>query len=264
MPKPEYDDDIFTLKEDELHKRRGHMIQYALVSLFAVLVIGVALYMSYWLTQRRIEDQSQIVQEDQVNTTEEQGVLKAWPSAQFPSVPVLESSVYETHMNPEGTHAEIRVPPAVSAKFAQYAEDLANDGAQVYIKSDTLIVLSHRDVEIHLVKRPNKDAIELCAEPRATWNEPEYAAFPLPNAGDLVNWEKGTGEKSRWLTYRQMSASDAISYVSELAQSDWILVGTLEPVDHIFSCSFKKDNMQIAVDYFATTDNCRLKLDILD
>lgn len=264
MAKQQIDDDIFTLKEEELGRHRSQLIQYILVSVFAVLVIGVALYMSWWLTVRRMEYQGSVGTEaaQQGEDGEEQAEqTNFWPSAQFPDIPEIAASVYDTRLSDH--HAEISVPMAAADGFDAYVKNLADKGAQVYIDIPRLKVLSYKGTEIHLIKTSGRNGIELCAEPELAWNDPDYADFPLPQSGDLVSVADGTGERSRALTYRHMSANDAVQYVSRLSQSDWMIMGTLEPEDHIFSCSFRKDNMQIGVDYFASSYNVRIKLDFL-
>lgn len=262
MPRHEVDEDIFTLKEDESGRRRSQRIQYILVSTFAVLVIAVALYMSWWLTEQRLEYQTSIMREEEAQQAALGEETNYWPQAQFPDVPVLQSSVYDTRITQD--HAEVQVPMSAADGFNAYITQLLDDGAKLYIDTQRLVVLDYKNIEMHLIRSSGRNAVVLCGEPQADWNESAYQDFPLPENGKLVNVsDQGTGERSRVLTYRQMSATDAIAYVSLLAQSDWAMIGTLEPDGHVFSCSFKKEDKQIAVDYFASSDNARVKLDFI-
>lgn len=262
MPNHEYDDDIFTLQEDEAGKRRSHTVQYTVISIFAVLVIAGAYVLGWWLTNERVAYQSNITVD---NPTEQGGTteyINAWPSEQFPSIPVLDAIEYKTNVSEY--HAEINVPQmAATNGYEAYTDKLADDGAQVYVRTPRLTVMNYRGTEIHLLSGTGKIAVELCNEPKIVWNEPEYAQFLLPTTGQLVHQEPGTGVGSRWLTYRQWSANDSIQYVSNLVAQGWEIVGTLEPQDHVFACVFKKDNLQITVDYFSGSSNARIKLDFI-
>lgn len=261
MANHEYDDEIFTLKEDEIGKRRGHILQYALVSLFAVAVIAAALVGSFWLTENRLAYQKIQTGQEALETETPADDTNYWPEEQFPGIPKLQSSVYDTRLS--GQRAEINVPMAAASGFERYANQLADDGAQIYVKIDRLMVLNYKGTEVHLISGSGKNAVVLCAESRTAWSEAGYADFLLPKAGVLVDVSEGTGEGSRVLTYRQASASDAIGYCSDLVSAGWIITGTLEPQDHIFACPFKKGDMQISVDYFSGSDNFRVRLDFI-
>ena len=103
----------------------------------------------------------------------------------------------------------------------------------------------------------------LCGETAMTWDDPDYAAFPLPSVGTLVSVENGVGARSRVLTYRGASSTDAQEYLSKLAADDWSISEPLALKDQTFSAVFKKAGQQITVDYFSSSDNFQVKLAFL-
>lgn len=273
----EYDDDIFTLKEDEAVKRRAHALQYALISTFAVLVLGVALYMAFSLTNERLAYQSKIVAEQGEGQAAEPGATDApghdpsqWPGALFPELPKVEASAYETRIDAgRGGKVEVNVPMSAAAKFGAYADRLADDGAQVYIKTQRLTVVAYKGIELHLLYGGGKNAVVICKEPPAAFDEAGYEAFPRPKVGALADASDGTGEGSRVLTYRLASPVDALDYCAELMAQGWAMGGSLEPQDGIFASTFRKEGaegqpgLQISVDYFSGGDNYRVRFDFL-
>ncbi len=276
-PNHEYDDDIFTLKEDEAGKRRAHVLQYVLISTFAVLVLAVALYMSFYLTNDRLEFQNKIVMEQNTQPEAEPDATQQpdydpnfWPKEQFPDLPEVAATAYDTRL--DGSHegkAEVNVPMSAAAKFGDYAEQLADDGGQIFIKTQRLSVVAYKGMEVHLLYGGGKNAVVICKESRVDFNEANYNQFPRPKAGTLVEVSEGTGEGSRILTYRLVSPADAITYCSDLMTAGWTMNGSLEPKDHIFACSFRKEGaegeagLQISVDYFSGGDNFRIRFDFL-
>ncbi len=276
-PKPDYDDDIFTLKEDEAGKRRAHVLQYVLISTFAVLVLAVALYMAFYLTNDRLAYQSKIVTDTRAQNADQPGATEApardpnyWPEEQFPELPKLDATAYDTRVD-EGREGkvEINVPMSAASKFGEYADRLADDGGKVYIQTARLTVLEYQGMELHLLYGGGKNAMVVCKEPRVDFNEANYNQFPRPKVGTLVEVSEGTGESSRVLTYRLASSADAIAYCTELMASGWTMNGSLEPQDGIFACSFRKEaaegeaGLQISVDYFSGGDNYRVRFDFL-
>ena len=263
MSSKDYDDDIFTLQADEAAEHRKHVIQYALVSTFAVLVIALALYASYWLTQRRIAYQSEIStgQEAQAGDGQTEQDANYWPSQQFPDVPQLASNSYRTQIN--GDYAEVYVPQEAADGFSDYIEQLVDAGAQIFVQTQQLSVLNYGQTEIHIISNGVKNAVELCAESKFMWDGAGYEAFLLPASGRLARVDNGTGEASRVLTYRGASVNDALDYCAELAANDWVIVGGLRPDENIFLATYKKGDMQITVDYFSSGENYRVKLDFL-
>lgn len=63
-------------------------------------------------------------------------------------------------------------------------------------------MLALNEVEIHLVDNNLESKVVLCAEPQIGWDDQDYDAFPLPEAGKLVSVEEGVAAASRVLTYR--------------------------------------------------------------
>lgn len=265
MQKHEHDEDIFTLQEDDANNRRSQILQYSLVSVFAVAVLAVALYMSFWLTNNRIEYQTRIAeqaeQEEAVleNTTEDRNF---WPETEFPGIPKLESSTYETKLFQK--RAEVHVPMAVASKFSEYAETLADAGGKVYVQTPRLTIVVLGTTEIHLESTTGRNVVTLCSESAIDWNEADYQLFPRLKSGRLVDASEGTGERSRVLTYRLVSPAEAIAYCSELVSANWQLSSKLEPKDQVFQCTLKKDDMQISVDYYSSSDNFRVRYAYMD
>ena len=118
-------------------------------------------------------------------------------------------------------------------------------------------------MEIHLVASGSTTAVVLCGEKAQDWNDPEYAAFPLPAAGALVTVEEGVGARSRVLTYRGASSTDAQEYLGRLAADEWTISEPLSVKDQTFSAVYKKSGQQITVDYFSSSDNFQVKLAFL-
>ena len=264
MARHDYDEDVFTLKEDEAGKRRSHTIQYTLLSVFAVVVIAGAFFAGFKLTQSRIEYQTLAEQEEQElpNPNALDLATADWPKAEFPNVPVLSANEYKT--TSDDGRAEINIPMAATAGFESYTEQLADGGAHIYVQTPRLTVLNYRGIEIHLISGSGKNAVVLCNEPRIDWNDPAYSAFPILKKGNLIKQMEGTGEGSRVLTYRLVSAHDMIEYISTLTSNGWTIVGSLDPQDYVFNCSFTKDDMKITIDYFSSNkDDCIVKFDFV-
>ena len=268
------DDDIFTLKEDASAQRRAHALQYALISVFAVVVLSVALYLSFWLTDNRLANRTTIELEskpiEMVANIDPNYNPNFWPAHEFPELPKIEAATYETRMDPAMPgRAEVTVPMSTAMGFVAYAEQLAEDGAKIFIKTRRLTVVAYKGIELHLMCSTSKNMVVLCREPQIDFMEPEYAQFPVPDVGKLVSVGEATGEKSRVLTYRLASPEDAIGYASELRANGWMMVGTIMPKDQTFTYAFKKDGpdggstMQISVDYFSASDNYRIRFDII-
>jgi hypothetical protein len=260
---PYEEEDVFTLESDAAEEKRRHVIQYALVGGFAALVIALALWGSLWLTQDRLNRQAQTASVEPTVAPAEsaQPSFNTWPSEQFPDVPVFEASGYNTRLY--GARAEISVPPLSVSGFDAYAEQLADAGARIFVRSKALTVLSYKGVEIHLIASGSTTAIALCGESAQPWSDPDYAAFPLPDAGTLVFVEEGVGARSRVLTYRNASSTDAQQYLSRLAAAEWAISSPLELSDQTFTAVYKKSGQQITVDYFASSDNFQVKLAFL-
>ena len=55
---PYEEEDVFTLENDATEEKRRHVIQYALVSGFAVIVVALAVWGSMWLTNSRVEQKA--------------------------------------------------------------------------------------------------------------------------------------------------------------------------------------------------------------
>ena len=185
-----------------------------------------------------------------------------WPSALFPGVPVLQSAAYETTVR-DG-YAQVAVPSETAKGFDQYIATLVDAGAAVYVRTTRLSVLVLDGVEVHLVDNNLESKVVLCGESPIGWNDEGYAAFPLPETGNLVSVEEGVGAGSRVLTYRQATTLDALAYTSQLMDAGWTISGSLEPANNIFTAALKKNNLQITVDYFSTGDNYLVRLDFLN
>ena len=260
---PYEEDDVFTLDSDEVDEKRRHIIQYSLVSGFAVVVIALGLWGSMWLTQTRIEEQKAkpIPEATVAPQASTEPTFDVWPSEQFPDIPVYEASGYNTRSF--GNRVEVDIPPLSVAGFDAYATQLADDGARIFVQSKALTVLSYEGVEIHLISSGAKTSVVLCGEPATTWSDPDYAAFPLPDAGTLVSVEEGVGARSRVLTYRNASSTDAQQYLGRLAADGWTITEPLALKDQTFNAVLKKSGQQITVDYFSTSDNFQVKLAFL-
>ena len=260
---PYEEEDVFTLESDAAEEKRRHLIQYALVSGFAVVVIALALWGAMWLTQSRLEKQATtvVVEPTVAPAASVEPSFKSWPSDLFPDVPVFEASGYDTRLF--GARAEINVPPLSVSGFDAYADQLADDGARIFVRSKTLIVLSYKGVEVHLISSGSTTSIALCGETAQAWSDPDYAGFPLPDAGTLVSVEEGVGARSRVLTYRNASSADAQQYLSHLAAAEWAISEPLALKDQTFSAVYKKSGQQITVDYFASSDDFQVKLAFL-
>ena len=265
-----YRDDVFTLQEEESAQRRAHVLQYVLLSLFAVALLSVALYMSFWLTEERMRrdgiqpsDPGATPAPQDENQVED---TNYWPSELFPELPKVEASVYDTHIDP--THAakvEVNVPMAAAARFSDYANALADKGGNIYVRTQRMTIVAYKGIELHLLYGSTRNAAIICAEPAITFSDANFSAFPMPEAGKLVDVSEVTGEGGRLMTYRLASSADALNYCAKLISSGWTISGSLEPQDQIFACSFKKEGaegqlgMQITVDYFSGNDNYRVR-----
>lgn len=273
----EYDEDVFSLEEDLRREHRKQWTQYLVFAICAAVVVGLAIYGSIQLTHRRLESQQGIQVQPMPGAASPQpgvtggpgGLLTAtpapvnyWPSALFSGVPVLESAAYETTV--EDGYAQVEVPSETTRSFSQYIETLVEEGAQIYVRTTRLSVLALNEVEIHLVDNNLESKVVLCAEPQIGWDDQDYDAFPLPEAGKLVSVEEGVAAASRVLTYRLASSTDALAYTSALMEAGWTISGSLEPTNNIFSAVFKKNNLQITVDYFSSGDDYRVRLDYLN
>jgi len=260
---PYEEEDVFTLENDATDEKRRHVIQYALVSGFAVIVVALAIWGSMWLANSRVVQKAaealpEPTAQPAVST---EPSFDTWPSEQFPDIPVYEASGFNTHLY--GDRAEIDIPPMSVTGFDDYAAKLADDGARIFVSSKALTVLAYNNVEIHLVASGSTTAVVLCAEKAQDWNDPEYAAFPLPAAGTLVAVEEGVGARSRVLTYRGASSTDAQEYLGRLAADEWTISDPLSLKDQTFSAVYKKAGQQITVDYFSSSDNFQVKLAFL-
>ena len=260
---PYEEEDVFTLDNDAAEEKRRHVIQYALVSGFAVVVVALALWGSMWLTQSRMVKQASVPEpaETVIPAASTEPSFDTWPSELFPDIPVYEASGYNTHVY--GQRAEIDIPPLSVSGFDEYAKQLADDGARIFVNSKSLIVLSYKGVEIHLIASGSTTSVVLCGESALPWGDPDYAAFPLPSAGTLVTVEEGVGARSRVLTYRNAAATDAQEYLNRLAASEWTISEPLSVKDQTFSAVYKKSGQQITVDYFSGSDNFQVKLAFL-
>ncbi len=263
LKEPYEEEDVFTLDNDAAEEKRRHVIQYALVSGFAVVVVALALWGSIWLTQSRMAQQASVPEpaETVAPVASTEPSFDTWPSELFPEIPIYEATGYNTHVY--GQRAEIDIPPLSVSGFDEYAEQLADDGAHIFVHGKSLVVLSYKGVEIHLIASGSNTSVVLCGESAMTWADPDYAAFPLPDAGTLVSVEEGVGARSRVLTYRNAAATDAQEYLNRLAASEWIISEPLSVKDQTFNAVYKKSGQQITVDYFANSDNFQVKLAFL-
>lgn len=270
----EYDEDVFSLEEDLRREHRKQWVQYLVFAVCAAIVVGLALYGSIVLTHSRLEAQRGIEVVNPAGTplpgqTGKPGTPQAtaapvdyWPSALFPGVPVLQSAAYETTV--KDGYAQVAVPSETAKGFDQYIADLVDAGAAVYVRTTRLSVLVLDGVEIHLVDNNLESKVVLCGESAIGWNDEGYAAFPLPDSGNLISVEEGVGAGSRVLTYRLATTLDALAYTSQLMDEGWTISGSLEPTNNIFTTALKKNNLQITVDYFSTGDNYLVRLDFLN
>ncbi len=273
----DYDEDVFSLEEDLLREQKKQWVQYLIFAICSAVVVALAVYGSIQLTHRRLEAQQGIQVQPMPGGAVSQpgassapgGVLVAtpapvnyWPSALFPEVPVLEAEAYETSV--EDGYARIQVPSQTTERYDQYIEALVEAGAQVYVRTTRLSVLALEGVEIHLVDNNLESKVVLCNEPQIGWNDGDYNAFPLPETGKLVSVEEGVAAASRVLTYRLASSTDALAYTSALLEAGWTVSGSLEPTNNIFSAAFRKNNLQITVDYFSGGDDYQIRLDYLN
>ena len=271
----QYDDDIFTLKEDEDARRRAHLVQYVLICAFAVMVLGVALYMSFYLTNSRLVYQAGIAKEAEITADDDMPTQtdkdpNYWPADIFPQVPQIESSIYDTRIDPDRAgKVEVNMTMQAASKFETYAEKLADSGGRIFVKTPRMTVVAYQDVEIHLLYGSTKNAAVLCNEPTVDFDATGYEAFPLPTTGRLVEVLDGTGEASRVLTYRLASSTDALNYCAQLTASGWFINGALEMQDQVFACSLRKEGaegrpgMQVSIDYFSGSDNYRIRFDFI-
>jgi hypothetical protein len=263
IKEPYEEEDVFTLENDAAEEKRRHVIQYALVSGFAVIVIALALWGSMWLANSRVEQKAaeKVPDATVAPAVSTEPSFDTWPSDMFPDIPVYEASGYDTRLY--GDRAEIGIPPMSVNGFDDYAEKLANDGARVFVRSKPLTVLSYKGVEIHLIASGSTTAVALCGEKAQPWDDPDYTTFPLPAAGTLVSVENGVGARSRVLTYRGASSTDAQEYLGRLAADEWTISDPLSLKDQTFSAVYKKAGQQITVDYFSSSDNFQVKLAFL-
>jgi len=266
LKEPYEEEDVFTLENDAAAEKRRHIIQYALVCGFAVIVVALAIWGSLWLSNQRASEEAakQKAQAAEPTVQPEASTepsFNSWPSEQFPDIPVYDASGYDTHLY--GDRAEIDIPPMSVNGFDDYAAKLADDGARIFVQSKTLTVLLYKDVEIHLIANGSTTAVVLCGEKAAPWDETDYSTFPLPIAGTLVSVENGVGARSRVLTYRGASSTDAQEYLNKLAAAEWTISDPLSLKDQTFSAVFKKSGQQITVDYFSSSDNFQVKLAFL-
>lgn len=264
----DYEEDVFSLDEDLAHERKKQLISYFVVSACAVALVALSLYGAVTLTRQRIEDQkhrADLVKTVVVADPEQPPVLAKdtnfWPASAFPEVPPMDAPAYDTETS-DG-HAVINLPAAASDGFAAYLTALTEKGAALYVQTSKLSVADLNGVEIHLIASNLKTQIVLCDEPAFTFSESGYQAFPLPESGKLVTVAPGVGANSRILTYRNASVTDALAYTGALAQAGWTLNGTLEPDNQVFQAVYKKNNLQIAVDYFTSGDAYQVRLDFL-
>lgn len=257
------EEDVFTLENDANEEKRRHVLQYSLVSGFAVVVVALAVWGALWLTNARVAQNAAAVKPEPTAApvASAEPSTDIWPSAQFPDIPVYEASGYNTRLY--GGRADVGIPPMSVSGFDGYAEELADKGARIFVRSKALTVLYYKGVEIHLIASGSTTAVALCGEKATSWDDPDYASFPLPSAGTLVSVENGVGARSRVLTYRGASSTDAQEYLSKLAADDWTISEPLSLKDQTFSAVFKKTGQQITVDYFSGSDNFQVKLAFL-
>ncbi|MEG1605685.1 MAG: hypothetical protein RR452_06770 [Clostridia bacterium] len=272
----QYDEDVFSLEEDLIRERRKQWIQYILVATLAALVVAAALYGSIVWTNSRLEREKNSIQpvtpiDNAIGGTAAPDAIpsasaipkpvNAWPSDAFPGIPVLESEAYETRSG--SGYADVIVPSSTAKAFDAYIAKLAEAGAAIFVRTPRLSVVNLDGVEIHLVTSNQENRVSLYDEPRYDWADPTYSAFVLPQTGKLVSVEDGVGAGSRILTYRDATTVDALEYVNALESAGWTLSGAFEPSNNIVSAVYKKNNVQITVDYFSTGDNYKVKLDYL-
>ncbi len=265
----DYDEDVFSLEEDLTREKRKQWIQYIVVAAFAVAVIALALYGSIVLTNRRVEEAKTAAPVTEVQSPEGETEEPAqtaqpvntdfWPETLFPSVPVLESAAYNTKTG--ANYADVEVPSATANHFDSYIQQLVDAGAATYVRTSRLSVLMFDGVEIHLVNSNQDKRVTLAKEDACTFADGSYSAFPLPETGRLVSVKDGVSPLGRVLTYRGATTLDALQYAGSLAADGWTLSGSLEPSNNIFSAVYKKNNLEITVDYFASSDNYLVKLD---
>lgn len=266
----EYDDDVFSLEEDLAREHRKQKVQYYVVAICALLVVALAVYGSIMLTQRRLAEE--VVRSAAVEPIDEgqAGLIDPvatadpvdtdfWPAEFFPNMPVLESEAYNTTKADAG-YADIEVPSSTTRNFDAYITQLTDAGAAVYARTPRLSVLMLDGVEIHLITSNQGNHVVFCKEPAYGWDDATYSAFPLPTTGRLVSVrESGT---ARELTYRDAATLDALAYANSLVQEGWVISGSLEPSNNIFTAVYKKDSHQITIDYFASSDNYTIKLEL--
>jgi hypothetical protein len=281
----EYDEqdeeDLFSLEEELRQERVRQWTMYLIFAVCALAVIALALYGSYVLTNGRLEKQQAIATVPQESAapigtlpTEETpdpdapvtavptaAPLTYWPMAQYPGVPALESEAYETVL--DNGLARVAVPSAAAKGFDAYVDTLCDEGAVLIVNTSRLSVLLLNNVEIHLINTNLESAVVLCDEPSLSWNDPAYSAFVLPADGTLVRVSEGLGADSRVLTYRRAFITDALNYVTKLMQAGWSIQGSLGPVNNQFAVSLRRNNLQITVDYFSTTEDYLVKLDYI-
>lgn len=266
------EDDVFSLEEDLARERRRQWVQYILVALCAAAVVALALYGSILLTRQRIASQNAVKKAEVVVTPVtdpanpdappvEAPDTNFWPTAFFPDVPPIEALAYDTQAEPG--YAVVNVPATTSRSFGAYIDALTEAGGKLYVRTTRLSIVDYNGTEIHLVANNLRTQVVLCGEAAYGWNDETYKVFPLPAAGKLVQVADGTGAGSRVLTYRGANVHDALDYAGSLAQAGWSLSGSLEPANNIFQAVYKKNNLQITVDYFSSGDNYLVKLDYL-
>ncbi|MEA4898311.1 hypothetical protein ACH6CV_11520 [Bacillota bacterium Meth-B3] len=268
----DYDEDVFSLDEDLAREKRRQWIQYLVVAFGAAVVVSLALYGSIVLTNNRLAQRQSAQVEPAVPEGGEQpgrqpgGPSPAstdfWPSELFPTIPVLESAAYDTRTEPG--YAEIKVPSQTAKGFDDYIAGLTDKGASVYTRTPRLSVLMFEGVEVHLIASNQGNRVVLANEPAQSWSEPSYSAFPLPAAGRMVSVKDGVSSLSRVLTYRGATTLDALEYAGNLTADGWTISGSLEPTNNIFMAVYKKNNLQITIDYFSSGDNYQVRLDYLN
>ncbi|MBR2571448.1 MAG: hypothetical protein IKE30_04900 [Clostridia bacterium] len=261
----EYEEDLFSLEEEENRERRKQTVQYVIVAICAAAVVALALFGTVKLTQRRMANQEEA---EKVTAKTPAVILPAsvqetnfWPADDFPQVPVLEAEGYDTKS--ETGRAVVEVPAQTAASFGSYVDQLIEEGARLWIDTDRLKVLDLNGTEVHLVDSNNRTAVTMCSEPVYNWNDSVYSAFLKPDAR-LVKVEEGAGADSRILTYRGASPMEALEYTQALNDGGWSLNGSMEMKNGVFQAVFKKNNLQITVDYFSSKDDYQVRLDFLN
>lgn len=275
------DEDLFSVEEELRQERVRHWTMYLVFAICALAVIALALYGSYVLTNRRLESQQAVITTPKesaaptgilpteetpdpavpINAAPTAAPLTYWPVAQYPGIPALESEAYETVL--DNGLARVAVPSAAAKGFEAYVKTLCDEGAVLIVNTSRLSVLLLDDVEIHLINTNLESAVVLCDEPSISWNDPAYSAFVLPSDGALVRVKEGLGADSRVLTYRKAAVTDALGYVTKLMETGWAIQGSLEPVNSQFAVSLRRNNLQITVDYFSSTEDYLVKLDYI-